>query len=38
MKKVCPKCLRIIEDGVGHADWCPEVLDELKRMLGIDKD
>ena len=42
MKKVCPKCFCIIDDGVGqHMIWCPDapdVIEELKEMFGIDKD
>ena len=40
MKKICPTCFCIIEDGVGHADFCPEpakILEELFGFDGVDK-
>lgn len=35
MKKICPTCFCIIEDGVGHAEFCPEPAKILEELFGF---
>lgn len=37
MKKICPTCFCIIEDGIGHADFCPVPVKILEELFGFDK-
>lgn len=37
MKKICQKCFCIIEDGVGHADWCDDTVEKLKELFGFNE-
>src|SRR5574343_281659 len=37
MKKICPTCFCEVENGIGHAEWCPEPVKILEELFGFDK-